>query len=457
MKKLQSRAIICLFFAAILILGTGFYIFKFVKDGKQWISFPSNKHIYQNGKLSTGTIKDRSGRVIVSNTKNGETKYIDNVGIRNSLVHTIGDSQGNVVTGANRIFRDRLVGYNLITGTFASSGEGRTLTLTVDGEVSAAARAALGNRTGTVGVYNYKTGEIICMVSSPNYDPANPPKLKDKDSSGTFINRLTSSKVVPGSIMKLVTSMAAIEKLPNINSYSYTCTGSHQYGRYKNDKVTDLAAHGRQNFAGALANSCNCAFGDISNKLGKSTLEEYVKKSGLMNSYDIDGIKTKPSSFEFDSNQLNLAWTGIGQSKDLVNPLAMMVFVGSIANGGQTKTPYLLSDVSSLKGNPLSYSPNPKEVNIMSSDTANKLKALMKNNVNKTYKNSSFPNLDVYGKSGTAEHKKGATPHSWFTGFISDPDHPYAFIVLVENGGYGNTAATKVANQVLQKAVKLNK
>ena len=92
MKKLQSRAIICLFFAAILILGTGFYIFKFVKDGKQWISFPSNKHIYQNGKLSTGTIKDRSGRVIVSNTKNGETKYIDNVGIRNSLVHTIGDS-----------------------------------------------------------------------------------------------------------------------------------------------------------------------------------------------------------------------------------------------------------------------------------------------------------------------------------------------------------------------------
>ena len=82
----------------------------------------------------------------------------------------------------------------------------------------------------------------------------------------------------------------------------------------------------------------------------------------------------------------------------------------------------------------------------MSSDTANKLKALMKNNVNRTYKNSSFPNLDVYGKSGTAEHKKGATPHSWFTGFISDPDHSYAFIVLVENGGYGNTAATKVVN-----------
>ena len=76
--------------------------------------------------------------------------------------------------------------------------------------------------------------------------------------------------------------------------YSYTCTGSHQYGRYKNDKVTDLAAHGRQNFAGALANSCNCVFGDISNKLGKSTLEEYVKKSGLMNSYDVDDIKTKP-------------------------------------------------------------------------------------------------------------------------------------------------------------------
>lgn len=456
MKKLQSRAIICLFFAGILVLGTVFYVFKFTKDGKQWISFPSNKHIYQNGKLATGTIKDRSGKVIVSNTKNGDTKYIDNISIRNAMVHTIGDSKGNIVTGANRIFRDKIIGYNLITGTFSSSGEGRTLGLTVDGEVSAVAREALGNHSGTVGVYNYKTGEIICMVSSPNYDPDKPPTLQKDDNSGIFINRLTSSKVVPGSIMKLVTSMAAIEKLPNINSYSYNCTGSHQYGTYSKDKVTDLKPHGRVNFASALANSCNCAFGDISNKLGKNTLEEYVKKSGLTNSYDIDGIKTKPSSFEFDSNQLNLAWTGIGQSKDLVNPLSMMVFVGSIANGGETKSPYLLQSLSTNTGRAISYSPSPKAVNLMSSSTANKLKEMMKNNVNKTYGNSTFPNLDVYGKSGTAEHKKVQTPHSWFTGFISDPNHPYAFIVLVENGGYGTTVATKVANRVLQKAVKLS-
>ena len=77
---------------------------------------------------------------------------------------------------------------------------------------------------------------------------------------------------------------------------------------------------------------------------------------------------------------------------------------------------------------------------------------MMKNNVVSTYGESNFPGLDIYAKSGTAE-VYGREPNAWFTGFIKNEDHPYAFIVCVENGGYGSSVAAPVASSVLQAAV----
>lgn len=75
----------------------------------------------------------------------------------------------------------------------------------------------------------------------------------------------------------------------------------------------------------------------------------------------------------------------------------------------------------------------------------------MKNNVKTNYGQRNFPNLDIYAKSGTAEVGFGKKPHSWFVGFIKNK--PYAFVVLVEHGGYGSETAGSVANKVMQKAV----
>lgn len=456
MRKLEKRAVLCLFFTFLLLLGTIFYIGKFIKYGKQWISFPANRHIYSEGKLSTGTIKDRSGRVLLTNDESGNPLYIDNASMRKSLVHTLGDANANISTGANRAFRDKLIGYNLISGTYAASGEGRTITLTVDGSVSQVAREALGDNPGAVAVFNYKTGEIICMVSSPNYDPQYPPSTSDDNTSGAFINRVTSSAIVPGSIFKLVTSAAAIENISNLDSWSYTCTGEDKYGDYKSDKVTCIRAHGKQNFKEALANSCNCAFGRISNELGASKLKAMTKQSGLTSEYDIDGIKTTPGSFEFPSDSLSLAWSGIGQFKDLVNPLSMMVYMGAIAGGGDVRMPYLIKDVQSSGGLPVSFKMTDDTKTLLNASTAAKLQDMMKFNVEETYGTWNFPNLDIYAKSGTAEHESGATPHAWFTGFIKNENHPYAFVVLVEKGGYGQSAAANVANAVLQECLNLN-
>ena len=89
---------------------------------------------------------------------------------------------------------------------------------------------------------------------------------------------------------------------------------------------------------------------------------------------------------------------------------------------------------------------------LLSTATANKLRDMMNYNVSAHYGTNRFPGLNLCAKTGTAEVGDG-TSHAWFTGFLLDDAHPYAFVVLVENAGGGLTNAGAVANTVLQAAV----
>lgn len=448
MKKLERRAILCLFIAAALVAGLGIYIAEFIRDGDSWVTYAANQHIYKDGNLKTGTIYDRNGVLLADNTSDGII-YNDDYSVRTATVHTVGDRNRSIANSAESAFQDKLVGYNIITGVY-SSGD-RRLNLTVDADLCVTANSALAGRSGTVGVYNYETGDIICLVSSPNFDPLNPPAVSSDDTSGLYINRFLSSAIVPGSIFKLVTTAAVIDNLSGIDDFTYTCTGVSYYG---NDRITCPSAHGTMDFYGALANSCNCAYAQLSQDAGAHTLEEYVDKLELNKGADVNGITTASGSFEFpDEATVNLSWAGIGQYKDLINPCSYLRFVGAIAGGGKTAEPRLISSVKGPLGFEHKYRSKTTD-QLLSEETASQIKDMMKNNVEATYGESNFPGLDIYAKSGTAEVGGGKAPNSWFTGFIDDPDHPYAFIVLVENGGSGSQVAGAVANAVLQAAVK---
>ena len=448
MKKLERRAILCLFIAAALVAGLGIYIAEFIRDGDSWVTYAANQHIYKDGNLKTGTIYDRNGVLLADNTSDGII-YNDDYSVRTATVHTVGDRNRSIANSAESAFQDKLVGYNIITGVY-SSGD-RRLNLTVDADLCVTANSALAGRSGTVGVYNYETGDIICLVSSPNFDPLNPPAVSSDDTSGLYINRFLSSAIVPGSIFKLVTTAAVIDNLSGIDDFTYTCTGVSYYG---NDRITCPSAHGTMDFYGALANSCNCAYAQLSQDVGAHTLEEYVDKLELNKGADVNGITTASGSFEFpDEATVNLSWAGIGQYKDLINPCSYLRFVGAIAGGGKTAEPRLISSVKGPLGFKHKYRSKTTD-QLLSEETASQIKDMMKNNVETTYGESNFPGLDIYAKSGTAEVGGGKAPNSWFTGFIDDPDHPYAFIVLVENGGSGSQVAGAVANAVLQAAVK---
>lgn len=433
MKKLEGRALMCIALAAVLIIGLCVFIAKLAIHGDDWASFYANAHVYSQGRLAVGTVYDRNGNVLLENDEEGP-HYNEDEGIRRGTFHVVGDKNMNISTAVNYAFRSDIIGYNFITGTNGSIFlDNRTLNLTIDGDVSKTAYEALNGRNGLVGVYNWRTGEIICMTSNPSLDPEADNQSVEAE-SGTYINKVLSSADTPGSIFKLVTTKAALENIQGIDDWSFRCTGSYTID---GERITCSSAHGTVNIYSALANSCNCAYASLAVELGSDIMNQTVEQLGLTSSYDINGIKSKTGSFNFDTYDYNLGWAGVGQFEDQVNPLSMMVYVGAIAGGGTAAEPYLLEETGS------------DQVELLSSDTAAQLKEMMRNNVVSNYGDGNYPGLELHAKSGTAEGAKGTVPDAWFCGFSGD----YAFILCVENGGYGSSVAGPVANKVLQSLI----
>lgn len=451
MKKIEKRALMCLLLALVLFAGSGVFCYRYYTHGDDWASYEGNRDVYADGDLAKGAVYDTNGVLLMKNSPEGTT-YNESASIRTALMHITGDRDNNVTTGANRAFTDELIGYDFINGVYSLNNEGESISLTLDSEICAVAYEALGGRNGTIGVYNYETGEIICMVSAPSYDPDNPPSVPEE---GSYINRFTSATFVPGSIFKLVTSPASIETLSDAYTWQVNCTGSVDYGH--GDKVTDLSVHGTVDLKKALRHSCNCYFARLSEKLGPGQLEVYTEKLGLNKSIDINGIKTAKGTFDYPESGVGLAWTGIGQWHDMVNPCSMMVYMGAIANDGKAVMPYIIKPSSTIGEKVKEIST--KELNLrtekmIESATAASLTDMMANNISSTSTANIFSGIDnVCGKSGTAEVGGGKRPNAWFVGFLDDPENPYAFVSLVENGGFGSSVAGSAVSEVLRAIV----
>lgn len=434
MKRVKSRATSALIIAALLLIGMVVYIIDFADNSSAWVMYSANQNIYEGGVLSIGTLTDRNGTVL-AHSEDGTYYYADDGNTRIACLHAVGDFGGNIGTGAVTAFADKLAGYSIVSGV---SDKGKTIALTIDAELNKAAYSALAGRRGAVLVMDYTTGEILCMASSPSYDPNLGFDSEDSAYEGVYLNRCLSSAYTPGSVFKLVTMAAAIENIDDLSQRSFYCAGSVDINGVA---VKCTGTHGYQTIEQALANSCNCAFAEISLELGADTLSKYAEDLGFCSQLEINGIVTKAGSFEKGAaGSADLAWSGIGQYTDLVCPYAMLRYVAGIANGGTVAEPTL---ILGEKGG---------SVKLLSSGTASRIAEMMSYNVTYSYGTWNFPGLSLCAKSGTAEVGDG-TSHAWFTGFLDDEEHPYAFCVVIENGGGGLSNAGTVANTVLQAAV----
>ena len=390
--------------------------------------------------INRGTVSDRYDEMLMECTRDGII-YNDEYDVRRATVHAVGDPAGNIASGAINVFKSQLIGYDVLNGTYDTSAEGKRIKLTIDARANVAAYRALGNRTGLVGVFNWKTGEVLCMVSTPTFDPAGD-LPDDDDGVGYYFNNFIDGTITPGSTFKLVTSAAVIDNLKNRDSFTFDCDGINEYNGVD---FTDVHAHGEVDFRSALAQSCNGAFGELTRELGADVMQQYTENAGLTEPVEMDGVKTAAGSFSFPSDDnVKLSWAGIGQADDLVNPCAMMVYVGAIANGGEAIQPTMIKSATFLR----EITGGKSLGRYLEKSTAVELRSMMKNNVVENYGEENFEGLDIYAKSGTAE-TGSYSPDAWFVGFTDDTDAPYAFVVWVKEGGYGSEAAAPIARSVI--------
>lgn len=446
MKKLRGRTWFVLLFTLLLTAGLVTLMVMYVQEGSDWVTFRANKHLYENGRISTGVLTDRNGLLLFD----GATEeYAEDETVRTACLHAVGDQYGNIVTGGKVLFSHYLAAFNPITGV---GEEGNTVALSIDAQLNALAYKALDGKRGTVAVYNYETGEILCMVSSPTFDPYDSEEVLaavnegDSKYDSVYLNRFLSSTFTPGSIFKVVTAAAAIEQLDALETFSYTCDGTLELGE---DTITCPRAHGELDLASALAESCNGAFAQLALELGGDTMEKYTKQAGLLDSLSFNGVNSAKGRYEVTTEPFHLAWSGSGQYTDLVNPCSMMTLMGCIAGEGTAKTPTLLRSVTGPLGLPAAFTSASNTSIDWDMETCEALKALMRNNVTDHYGQEQFGDLAVCAKSGTAEVSATEDPHAWFVGFVDDPAHPYAFVVMVEHGGWGSQTAGSIAAKVL--------
>ena len=144
-----------------------------------------------------------------------------------------------------------------------------------------------------------------------------------------------------------------------------------------------------------------------------------------------------------------IAWAGIGQYLDAVNPCRYMTFMGIIAGGGEAAEPYIVASAGSGILNRYRASKT-STGRLMARDTAAALAALMRNNVENQYGDDNFPNLSVCAKSGTAEVGGDKKPNATFAGFCADREYPLAFFVVVEDAGSGAKTCIPIISDILK-------
>lgn len=459
MKRVLRRSTMMLILAIAFLGGIGFFVFELVTNADSWVDQPYNAHISGSGGLEqAGVIYDRND-LILAQTVDGERIYNENDSIRKSLLHVVGDNSLNISTAVQSKYRSELTGYNLIWGLNMpqSLRKSNDIKLTIDSQTNAVAYDVLNSydKKGACVIYNYKTGEVICSVSTKGYDPQDPPEITEENESeydGVYLDNVLSSSYTPGSIFKIVTSAAAVENISDIHERSWTCTGSKEIG---GSDITCVEAHGTINFEQAMAYSCNIVYAELAVEIGADKMNEAAEKVGINESFEVDGVGTSKGHYDVsEANTNQLAWSGVGQYDDTVNPMQMAMICGAIANGGTTTNPtYIKSSTQDfLSALGINNGGNGREM--FNADTASELDRIMRYTISDYYGDYLFGGLTVCAKTGTAEVGNDKEPNGWMVGYSKDEDCPLAFACVVEDSGFGFTYAGPVVEAAMIQAAK---
>lgn len=349
---------------------------------------------------------------------------------------------------------------------------GNELVLTINFELQKNIEDILADRTGTIIVLKPSSGEVLGMASFPNYDP-NIYILQNEinddakreialDTKGTpLINRNIQAIYPPGSVFKMVTGFAVLNEGLVSSEKSYFCGGHYKLNNEIFKCWVYPGGHGWENLNGAIKNSCDVYFYNVSQIIGIDKIEKYAKSFGLGKTTGID------LPFEAQGNIPSIQWkksigltwhlgdtlnSVIGQGDVKLTPLQIANYISILCNKGYAYKPHILKKIlSSVDGGVIKDVVPEKVISLDYSDESfnyvqNALKSVTSDGT--AGRVFSVNKLKFAGKTGTAEVGFGLKKqtHSWFAGFgpVDYPlDEQIVVVVLCEweNGSYYRFAA----------------
>ncbi|NLJ94215.1 MAG: hypothetical protein GX326_01780 [Clostridiaceae bacterium] len=468
MKQFMTSLKVILFGFIIisLTLLTGI-IFQQNKSQKLLLeSSNENKHALAFRYSDAGTIYSRE-MTKLAYSENQQRKYSENPEVARSFVQIIGDYTHNIGNTIEAAYQDRLIGsgrpwHRQLVLDFTGKGmSGDDIALTISSELNLAAQNSLAGSAGSVVILNYETGEILCAVSTPNTYPENVVAWQNIPTSALF-NRSFNSEYSPGSTFKVVTGTAWSKSNTYDPNYAMTCTGREPLlGPGSVFENRTGGSHGYINMQGAYEISCNHFFGDVGLKASFDNMEETAEEFGFNKEIRLGKLYAKTGEYQAVEDEYLLTWQAIGQPIDTnelsTSTLHLAMLGGAIANDGVMMQPYLINHFIDPSGNDYDYTEKEVFSEISSQADVSSIKNDLISTVNQGMaSNASIYGYSVGGKTGTAESVNDTGElqvNSLYTGFIDDPQFPYAIGIVVENGHFDTPS---IASNLLSLAMQIN-
>ena len=473
-----------------------------VADNLSWKNFSKiNNHLYDlNGVKPIISIsrnypfKENYTHILGYVSQANERDILSNEIIKDKFVQ--GLKVGKI--GLEKSFEDSLIGDNSIERyevnaygrrinqlEFRTGTQGKTIKLTIDTEIQKLANKLLKDKAGSICVMDIFTGEVIAMHSSPSFDPnafvfgisQDDWQLIRNDPMKPLVNKSLSGNYSPGSTIKPIVALSALENGIINTNFTVKCTGkTEMYGQTYH--CWKKKGHGFVSLRNAMKQSCDTYFYEIARKLGVDKLSETAKKFGLGKEvfgslFNIEKKGLIPNT-QWKKNALGAGWllgetmiTGIGQGYIQTTPIQLCLMTAQIANGGYKIYPQIIVDDEKKDQPKDKYFPlyqNSKNIKIIQDAMFGSTNEVMGTSYRSRIKDLKY---QFAGKTGTAQVKKitekdreldlktfeipyEERDHALYIAFGPYKNPNYALSILVEHGGNGSTTAAPMAKELFK-------
>jgi penicillin-binding protein 2 len=375
--------------------------------------------------------------------------------------------------------------YGRIKGSYADGRldtvavQGNDVTSTLDAELQEYGELLMNNKTGSIVALEPKTGDVLALVSSPNYDPAllvgrvrsdNFAKLNSDTIFRPLFNRALQASYPPGSTFKPINGLIGLQEKVITPSTMFGCNRGYLF-------VSCHVHNSPLDLKNGIANSCNSYFCQtfrriLENPIYPAIGDAYMQWKGYLDQFGFGkrlGIELTnelpglvPSTAYFDKfygknrwKALTVISMAIGQGELGTTPLQMANMSAAIANRGYYYIPHIVRSISNVK----SISEKYLRKNMIGIDSSNfeeiilGMEAAVNGEAGATARVAALKDITVCGKTGTAQNPHGKD-HSVFVAFAPKDNPRIAIAVYVENSGFGATYAAPVASLMIEKYLK---